>query len=48
MKDKTIRTNVKKQLSDKANIDIWKKGINDIKNINSTVYTRGLRGGIRL
>lgn len=39
---------MKKTLTKKQNIKNWKKGINDIKNINSIQYTRNLRGGIRL
>jgi len=39
---------MKKKLTKKQNIKNWKKGINDVKKINSVEYTRNLRGGIRL
>lgn len=39
---------IKKQLTKKQNIANWKKGVNDVKNINSIKYTRNLKGGIRL
>lgn len=39
---------MKQKLTKKQNVKNWKKGINDIKKINSVAYTRDLRGGIRL
>lgn len=36
-----------KRLTKKSNIKKWKKGINNIKDINIT-YPRNTRGGIRL
>ena len=37
-----------KRITKHTNIENWKKGVNDIKKINSVHYTRNLRGGIRL
>lgn len=37
-----------RRISKHNNIKNWKKGINDIKNINSVLFTKNLRGGIRL
>lgn len=39
---------MRRRLIKSANIKNWKKGINDIKNINSVLFTKNLRGGIRL
>lgn len=37
-----------KKISKKTNVKIWKKGINNVKAINTQSYTRNTRGGIRL
>lgn len=37
-----------KKMSKKSNIKHWKKGINNIKDINNPTYARNTRGGIRL
>lgn len=39
---------MRKRLSKKGNIRKWKSGINNVKNINSSEYSRNKRGGIRL
>lgn len=37
-----------KRLTKKQNIKKWKKGINNVKDLNSDKYARDKRGGIRL
>lgn len=37
-----------KKLSKRKNIKMWKKGINNVKDINNDKVLKGFRGGIRL
>lgn len=37
-----------RKLTKKQNIKQWKKGINNVKDINADNYARNKRGGIRL
>ena len=37
-----------KKLSKKGNIRIWKRGINNVKQIKTANYSQNKRGGIRI
>lgn len=38
----------RRTLTKKQNIKNWKRGVFNVKNINSAEYTRNMKGGIRL